>query len=370
MKVLFTCLSRSWGGMEMFAIATVKQLLSRNIETEFVCPTDSPLHKEALKENIIVHTNIFSNYINPSTIFFVYSLLQKKNFDIIECGGSKDLWLIVPVLKMAGLKTPLFLSKQMGSSVNKKDFLHKWIYNRVDITFAISTMIKNNLLETTPQSENKIKLLHNSVNTKYFNPALFDPNKVRNEFNIKEDNILIGMVARLSYGKGHEEFFAMAHRVIQKHPNLRCLIVGEAAKNEKEFEIKFKKMVVDLGIEDKVIFAGFRRDIPDILAALDVFVFPSPDEAFGIALTEALSMGKANLCTRAAGVLDIAVDNETSFLFDVRNVDQMVEKLETLIEQPELRKQMGQNARKRAIEHFDIEVFTDKLIAHFKDALH
>ncbi|KAF0150959.1 MAG: Glycosyltransferase [Ignavibacteria bacterium] len=368
MRVLFTCLSQSWGGMEMYALTTVKQLLKQNIKTELVCFPGSRLYEEAFKENVSTHTFGFKSYFNLKTIRNFSSLIKQNKYDVIECGGSKDLWLVVPALKLAGSNVPVFLSKQMASFIFKKDFLHRWIYSRVTKAFAISSMIAKNLEETTPLTKDKIVLLHNAIDTTKFDPSIIDRNKVRSEFSLVENEILIGMIARISPGKGHEEFLEAAEILSTKFFNIKFMIVGEASRGEEAYAQKIKTQAAQINLGSKLIFAGFRKDTPEILAALDIFIFPSHDEAFGIALAEALSMGKPSVCSNFAGVLDIAVDNLTSFLFEKGNGKDLALKTEQLIVSKETRERFAIEARKRAVEMFDMEIFTNKLINHFKQS--
>ncbi|MEG8947794.1 glycosyltransferase family 4 protein [Rosettibacter firmus] len=365
MKILKTCLSKSWGGLEMYALQTVKQLIKHGVNAELLCYPDSRIYSEAISEGITTHTSKFNGYFHPFEIIKTSSLL-KNNYDIIHCGASKDLWLIVPSLQLANMNTPLILSKQMGSYIIKKDFLHKWIYKRLDYALAISSVIAKNLEETTPLTKNKILLLHNAIDTEKFNPELINSTLVRKEFSIYDDEILIGMMARFSPGKGHEEFLYAANDLIKKYDKIKFMIVGEASKGEEEYEKEIKILAKRLGLNNKLIFTGFRKDTPEVLAAMDIFVFPSHAEAFGIALAEALSMGKPSVCSNSDGVLDIAVDGETSLLFEKQNWKDLSNKIEKLILNPDLRIKFGKAARNRAIKLFDLEVFTKKLIDIYK----
>lgn len=369
MKVLFTCFSQSWGGMEMFALTTVLQLNKHNIEIELACFPESRLHREAIKHNIITYTFKQKSYFHPILVSKLSSLIKNKKYNLVECGGSKDLWLVVPALNLAGLKIPLFLSKQMASFIIKKDFLHKKLYSRVTKAFAISNMIRENLIQTTPLQIEKIILLNNAIDTTEFDPLKIDREPVRKEFSISSDTLLIGMIARFSPGKGHEEFLQAAKDISSNHSNIKFLIVGEASRGEEDYANQIKSLAQEPGLKDKLIFAGFRKDIPNVLAAIDIFIFPSHDEAFGIALAEALSMAKPSVCSNFAGVLDIAVDGVTSFLFEKGNANDLAAKTELLIGSENLRKQFGTAARNRAIEMFDLEVFTKKLITHFDESL-
>ena len=115
-----------------------------------------------------------------------------------------------------------------------------------------------------------------------------------------------------------------------------------------------------------MIFTGFRSDIPELLAAMDIFVFPSQAEAFGVALVEAMAMSKASVSTNSDGVLDITADNQTGLLFEKNNVEDLIDKLELLINSPDLRAQFGKAARDRVLNKFNSAIQLDKLIEIYR----
>lgn len=368
MKILFTCLSKSWGGMEMYTITAINQLLKRNIKVELLCASESRLHIEANNLGIIIHPIKAAGYFHTMSTIKTAALIRKGNYDLIHSHFSKDLWLLVPALKLLKNKIPLLLTKHVGSFISKKDKLHEWVYNRVNLAFAISKVIKKNLIETTTLKEEKIIILHNGIDTKKFDPEKVDAKKVREEFNIKQNEIVIGMIARISPGKGHEQFIEAAQILNAKYSNLKFLISGEASRGEDEYADKIKKIIKEKKITN-IIFTGFRIDVPEIIASMDIFVFPSHAEAFGIALAEALSMAKPSVCSNSDGILDIAVDNETSLLFENKNSADLADKIAKLIESPETRKILGINSRKRAVLNFDIEIITDKVIGIYNSII-
>lgn len=368
MKILYSCLSKSWGGMEMFSLTAVKQLLKRDIRVELLCIAESRIHIEANNIGVIIHPVTLAGPVHPFTILKLTSILRRGKYDLIHTQASKDLWILVPALKILYRNTPLILTKQVGSFIIKKDFLHKMLYNRLNYAFAISEVIKKNLIETTPLTEDKIILMHNGIDTNRFDPSKIDAFKVRNEFNIKNDEILIGMIARFSPGKGHEEFITAVKILNKQFTNLKFMIVGEASRGEDDYAKKIKKLVEDQGMAN-VIFTGYRADTEYVLAAMDIFVFPSHSEAFGIALAEAMAMGKPSVCSSSDGVLDIAVDNETSFLFEKKNASDLAEKLSKLIMSPVSRNKFSAAAGKRAVEKFDINLLTEKTIEIYKNII-
>jgi glycosyltransferase involved in cell wall biosynthesis len=366
MKILYSCLSKSWGGMEMFTLTAVKQLLKYNQHVELLCIAESRIHIEANNLGLIIHPVKASGYMHPLTTLKIAALIRRNKYDLIHTQASKDLWLLVPALKMIKRKIPLLLTKQVGSFVKKTDPLHRMIYRRVTRAFAISRVIQNNLLETTPLPEEKIILLHNGIDITKFNPAMGERLRVREEFGVREDELLIGMLARLSPGKGHEEFLYAAKELSGNYPNLKFIVVGEASRGEDEYANSIRKLAIKYELSN-LTFPGFRTDTRDVLSAMDIFVFPSHAEAFGIALAEAMAMGIPSVCADSDGILDLAVDGETSLLFRNRDAGDLTIKMEKMITSPELRVKLGQNARNRAVEKFDIEQLTRKVVEIYKN---
>jgi glycosyltransferase involved in cell wall biosynthesis len=369
MKILYSCLSRSWGGLEMRTIQGAQQLLKRNVSTEILCYPNSKIHKEAKALGLITHTLKASGYIHPLQVVKLSSLLKENNYDVVHTQASKDLWMLVPALQLISLQIPLILTKRVGSFIVKKDFLHRWLYSRLTCIIAISREIKQNVIDTCPIPEEKVQLIYNGVDLEKFDPDKADCKRIKKEFNIKEDEIVIGMLARFSPGKGHEEFLAAGKELLKSYHNLRFIIIGEPSAGEEEYAGKIKSMVNDYNIADKAVFTGFRTDIPDLLSAMDIFTFPSHSEAFGNALIEAMAMGKPSVCSNSAGVPEIAIEGKTGYFFKKQDADDLAKKLGLLIDSPHNRKAFGDAARYHVKQNFDLNRVTDKILAIYYDAL-
>ncbi len=352
----------------MITLTFIRKLLERNFSVELLCIEESRMQIEANNLGLIIHPVKASGYLHPFTTLKISSLIKKNKYDLIHTQASKDLWLLVPALKIAQSKIPLFLTKHMGSFIVKKDFMHRFLYKRVTRAFAISTVIKNNLMDTTPLVLDKIELLYNGVDVVKFNPEIAKRESIRKEFKISENEIVIGMIARFSPGKGHEEFLESVKILSSKFSNLKFIIVGEASRGEDEYANSIKSLAEKLEIKN-IIFAGFRSDTPDVLSAFDIFIFPSHAEAFGIALIEAMAMEKPSVCANADGVLDIAADGKTNLLFQNKNANDLAAKTEHLILDENKRLLMGKAARERVLKMFDIEIITDKTIQFYNQSI-
>jgi len=223
----------------------------------------------------------------------------------------------------------------------------------VDRVLAISEVIHKNVLDTTPITPDRVLTLHDAIDTNVFSLQQADRQKVRKELGLDNDIVLIGFVGRFSPGKGHEELLEAARIISRTAENAHFLIVGEASRGEQRYEQKIMSLSRSLGIEKAVTFAGFREDIPDVMAAFDIFAFPSHAESFGVVLIEAMAMERPVVSTNCDGVLDIVVDGETGLYVQPRRADELAVALMQLIADPLLRDQMGKAGRKRVEELFD-----------------
>jgi len=111
--------------------------------------------------------------------------------------------------------------------------------------------------------------------------------------------------------QGHEDLLQAAAAVRADHPQVRFLIVGEATAGEDAYARQIRALAESLQLGDGAIFAGFRRDVPDVMASCDIFAFPSHAESFGVVLIEAMAMELPVVSTNCDGVLDIVVDGKT-----------------------------------------------------------
>lgn len=352
-RILQTCFSRSWGGLELQALEVSKHLQQRGHSVVLACCSNSRLAGEAVHQGVETITFDLSGYFHPSIVWKLSRLLRHRHINIIHCQLSKDIATIVPAMKLSGENIPMVLSKRVGSYIGKKDLFHRFTYAHVSMVLAISDVIHRNVLETTPVPPKRVITLHDAIDAEQFSLQRVDRQSVRRKLGIADNTILIGFVGRFSPGKGHEEFIEAAGMLRQKHTNIQFLVVGEASYGEEEYEQTIKAICEAKGLQDLVRFTGYRKDIPEVMAAFDIFAFPSHAESFGVVLIEAMAMERPVVSTNCDGVLDIVVDGKTGIYVHPRNSKELADALSSLIENPALRTTMGKAGRKRVEELFD-----------------
>ena len=367
--ILQTCFSRSWGGLEIQTLEMSRKLARRGHQVWLACCPGSRLQHEAAAEEIPTLAHDVSGYFHPRIAWRLGRFIAHHSVDVVHCQLSRDISTIVPAVRLSFGRVPVILSKRVGSYVSKRDPLHRLTYAGVRYVLAISNVIHRNVLDTTPVPPEHVITFHDAVDTDLFSPARITGSSLRREFGLGDDIIVVGFVGRFSPGKGHEELLEAAGIIRQQRPNVRFLVVGEASYGERHYELNIRTQARAMGLEGVVLFAGFRKDIPDAMAAFDLLAFPSHAESFGVVLIEAMAMELPVVSSDCDGVLDIVVDGETGLYVPPRNAAELASALLRLIDSPETRHRMGKAGRTRVLELFDQQKQIDALVEIYRDLL-
>jgi glycosyltransferase involved in cell wall biosynthesis len=200
----------------------------------------------------------------------------------------------------------------------------------------------------------KIIKIYNGVDLREFHPEVRG-DKIRSEFKINSETAVIGIIGNLIPWKGHEYFLAAAREIRHKR-EAKFIIVGEDLSANMQYRKKLEEMARDFEINRDVTFTGFRGDISNVMAALDVFVLSSLGEPFGRVLIEAMASGKPVVATRDGGVPEIVEDMKTGLLVPVKDSNAMAEAIIDLIDHKEKAQEMGLRGRTRVKDFFDISM--------------
>jgi glycosyltransferase involved in cell wall biosynthesis len=352
-RLLQTCFSRSWGGLELYCLDLCRLLRDKGYLVWLACPAGSRIQEEARQQGLQTIPLSVSGYFHPILLGRLARFIRARRLSLIHCHQSKDLATVIPSMVLSRCRLPVILTKSVGSYIMKRDPLHRFTYSHVSRVLAISSVIHDNVVSTTPVPPERIQTLHFPVDTRRFDPNRVDAQTVRREYHLDEKIRVVGFVGRFSPGKGHEELLAAAAILKQRYSNVRYLVVGEASYGEESYEREIKALARRSGVEDIIIFTGFRTDIPEIMAAMDLFVFPSHAEAFGMVLIEAMAMRKPIVSTNCDGVLDIVVDGVTGLYIAPGKEEQLAGAIGRLLDDPSLRQEMGNAGRQRAVQLFD-----------------
>ena len=159
---------------------------------------------------------------------------------------------------------------------------------------------------------------------------------------------MVGTVANFKTHKRLDRLLLAAERVRVEIPDVRFVLVGQGP-----LEADLRRLASERGLNDTVIFTGFREDAPRVASTFDVFALASEYEGLSIALIEALALGKPSVVPRVGGLAEVIEDGRQGLLVDRGDVAELSNGIVRLLRDPELRAQMGEAGRARA-RVFDI----------------
>ncbi len=217
-----------------------------------------------------------------------------------------------------------------------------------DIVVAVSDSVKRDSVRYDRLDPSRITVIHNGVDTYTFNPerAFQCPGK---DLSIEKKDVVIGCIGRIVHSKGLSYLLEALPYIRQRCRSVKLLIVGDGSLKDD-----LREQAGRLRIADRVIFAGRRRDIPDLLSRIDVFVLPSVKEGLPNAILEAMAMGKPIVATNVGGIPEVLKHGVSGFIVPPRDIESLSRAVVSLLDDRNLAKRLGHESRKCILEHYSI----------------
>ncbi len=217
-----------------------------------------------------------------------------------------------------------------------------------DQIITVTDALREQILSRARSDPHAVTSIHSGVDAaRYYRPDLRD--ETRAGLEIAADEVLICYAGRLVGGKGLEALFHALVALRERSLSPKLLVVGEG-----RLERPLRSLSVRLGLSSQVNFAGFREDIPGILAASDIFLLPSLSEGLPKSILEAMAAGKAVLATEVGGIGEMLENRETGLLVPPGDNAALTGAIAGLVEDEALRQRLGNRARSRAIDAFSL----------------
>ncbi|HEX2036295.1 MAG TPA: glycosyltransferase family 4 protein [Chloroflexota bacterium] len=208
--------------------------------------------------------------------------------------------------------------------------------------------------------ESKIDVVHTGIELERFQPGQ-GRDEVRRELHLDPGELVVGTLSRLSdHRKGVAYFLEMAAQVAPIFPRARFLVVGDGVLRPG-----YERRAAELGIAERVIFAGWRQDVPQVLAAMDVFVMPSLFEGGPTSVLEAMAMAKPVVASRVGMVPEVIEDGVSGLIVPPGDATALTQSVTALLADETLRRRLGQRAREAAVRGFSIDTMVQRYLEVF-----
>jgi len=357
-KVKFTsivCLSMETSILDLYKKAGIKVYL---IDMERIKKSKNPFYLMKLFLKLI------------PTIQRIRKIIQEENVDIVHGNDLLDIYGSIAG-RLSRKSVTQYVRWILVSHSIFKNLLTNVVYILNNKVITVSDGVAKEMFSNNGQIKSNVVTCFDWIDMAKVG-LRERGNDIRKQFNISPETPLVGVVGRLEYWKGQEVFIRAASVVIKFFPKAMFIIVGGVVegRGREHYGEMLQKLVIDLKIQENVIFTGQRTDIYNIMKSLDILVHSSvtPDPLPGV-IMEAMFCSKPVVGANAGGVPEEIVDGETGILYTPGAHREMAEAIIYLIENPYVAKQMGEAGKKRVEKVFNKNILCAKMEGIYKGML-
>lgn len=368
-RILETIRQGQIGGGESHLLSLVENLDRSRFEPVVLSFTDGPM-VDRLKQMGVQTEVIFTEKpFDISKWKKVKQFIQSNNISLVHAHGTRANSNVFWATRK--LKLPLVYTIHGWSFHDDQQPLirkirvmgEQLLTNKSDVNISVSASNQQTGKRYFPKFNSVV--INNGIDQKKFDPSRSFKN-IRQELNIAPDAILVLFVARFIHQKQPLRLIEAFAKAQQQNPKLQLLMVGDGDQKPTALQL-----VKEYDIESKVIFQPFRQDVPDVLAAADIFVLPSLWEGLPIGLLEAMAMGKAIIGTHVDGTSEVIRHNDNGLLISTDALtNNLSDALLTMASDADLRSRLGIAAQQTISSTYsasnmtrEIEAIYDQLLA-------
>lgn len=353
------------GGVEQTILTLIRGLNKTKFQHRIICtwkggPVAVALENEGVE---IIAVGSFKHPFEWRKLYKVVLITREFRPHIIHGAVFEGMTMAAFSSFLTGVPVTILEETSDPQNRSKKaNFLLRLLSSQADVIQAISDNVRNYLIENTGINRKKIKVIPNGLS--------FSNRKEKDEllpsleyFSFLKNNFIVGFVGRLFNDHKRVSDLIMAAKLIESD-SLKILIIGDGPDKGTLLDL-----VKELNLLDKIIFAGYQSQPEYFYSVMNILVVPSSREGFGLVAVEAMLHELPVIATKVGGLQDVVVDEETGFLIPSFSPESIANKIQILINDPELRKKMGRKGRERALHHFTAERYCHEVENLYVDLL-
>ena len=298
-RVLHTEWSNGWGGQEIRIINEMIAVSEEGVDVFLACRDDSVIKGKALENNIKVFTLPFRGNVDFKTLLSLNKIIKDYSIDIVNTHSGKDTWVGGLAAKLAGIK--FIRTRHLSNRISpaRTNFINEL----ADYIFTTGESVREDMIKYNRIKPELIQSIPTGIDVDVFDPVLYDREVCRQQFNLQEDEVAIGIIAVLRQFKRHDLFLEMARLLVDSYPDKKLvfLLAGDGPQKDN-----IVSLIDQLELTSKVRMLGHVGQVPELLTALDAFVLSS-DSKEGVpqSVMQALLMNKSVVATNSGSTRDL-----------------------------------------------------------------
>ncbi len=354
MKILQVCSAESLGGGERHVIDLTRALIARGHQLHLAVRPDSPLFDALAGEPVTWYELGLRNALDVISAHALASVIRSERIDVLHAHVARDYTYCGIAARMArkkGQPVRFFLTRHHFNPI-KSNSLYAWTIGEARNLIAVSNSVREKLVSAFPQFADRIVEIPNWIDSNA--TERLSREEARRRLGLTR-RLAVGIVGQITPLKRQDLFLkAAANLIKERHwTDADFLIIGEPGPNDEAYAAELHAQVETLKLGAQVHFTGYVEDLPAHLVALDIVTVPSENEAFSLALVEAMAAGCAVIASRVGGMAEIVEDGLTGLFVEPGNEWALLAAISRLLTDKPLREKLGNLARANVIERFD-----------------
>jgi glycosyltransferase involved in cell wall biosynthesis len=348
-----------WGGTELHLLNLSEQLVARGHRVTVAARPGKFVEAEAQKRGLPTVPLTVKRQWDFHDAGKFRRLIRQERFDVVHVHWSTDYVVAPLVARQCGVPV-VVMSRH--SPYRLKSALGRYLYDKVlfDRIIALSESVRHTLLGQGLRQE-QVVTIHHGTDTEAFRHTTLDPAAVRAEWGIATDAFVTGLVGRIAEEKGWRTFL----RALAALPVVCGVLIGDGPQAGEA-----KALAAELGLGDRLIFAGFRADVNNAINALDALILASTwAEPCAAVVQQAMALSKPVIGTSLGGTPEMVADGETGLLVPPGDPEALARAITALAADPARCAAMGAAGRARADSLFTLRVMTDRNEALYREIL-
>lgn len=359
MKVLYSLDSLNRGGAEVQALDVIQNSKAFGIDPIVVATGGGGLEDEFRNSSETFIRLQRKGPVDWNVVKSLRKIIKEQNVQIVQ--GYQPVEGVHLYLATLGLPVRRILSFQGYIADRKNRLACKFLIPKMDANIVVSKGLKKWLHEVDKLNTDKsFNLIYNGADPKRLKP---NGRCLKKELGLSENTKLFGMIGNF-YRDPRKDQLTLCEalpKIFNQFENAHCVFVGRMEDGAEDKLRKCKQICQENNLLDKVHFLGERGDIPDILAAMDVFVFSSLHEGLPLAASEAMLAGVPLVVSNIEPLLEISQNGKYAEVFRIQDYEQLAEKVVKLLKNLDFRENLRNSALQFAHNNFSINAHLNKL---------
>ena len=361
--VLHFSSEKGWRGGEQQIAYLIEELNGLNVKNFVACRAGSAFEKYC-KDNSIEHISLpFRSSYELGTALQIKKICKYIGVDILHMHSSRGHTIGV-ISSIFGNKSKLILSRRVDFPV-KNNLFSRWKYNfsKIERIICVSDKIKD-IITPFIRIKSKVRVSHSGIDIKKF-ASKSDANILHKEYGLNSNTKIIANISALAEHKDYFTFIDAAEEFKKKSDHdVKFFIIGDG-----ELQQKIESYISDKQLEDDIILTGFRKDIPDILPEIDIFLMTSKEEGLGTTVLDAFANRVPVVATAGGGIPEMVRHEETGLLYPIKDANGLAQGLDRILNDPSLRETLTNGAYDRLLGNFTKEQMARKTYDIYQEVL-